>query len=684
MKESVVSFLALLVFSSGVGFAQATNPARPAEPGQRLLQIDDYFAIGTVEDPRVSPDGKWVAFTVERSNLEEDERPSRVWMVPIAGGDAIPMTAKGNSSEDPRWSPDGRYLSFLSDREEDELSQLYLLDRRGGEARRVTDVKQGIEDYEWSPDGKSLVLVIEDAKPERDDAKDKSKDDEETLDPWVIDRLQFKHDDDGYLDRRREHLYTFELKSRKLRQITFGDYEDSDPVWSPDGKRIAFVSNRTEEPDANYNTDLWLVDPHSSDPADSLIQVTTNPGSDQNPAWHPDSKTLAYTTITRPEIVDYAQNDVAMIRIGESQPTLLTNDLDRIVHQPRCSPDGSAVYFLVEDHGEVQLASSSVEGGDISRTITGERRVRDFAIASDGTVVALISDVTLPAEIFALDTDTSSPTTKLRRLTHVNDEALSGVRFAAVEKVTYSSDDGTAIETFIYTPPDFTIEERYPTILWIHGGPQGQYDWGWDFDAQLYAANGYVVVMPNPRGSTGYGQEFCLAIWQGWGGVDTQDVLAAVDQAVKLGYSDPNRLGVGGWSYGGILTNYVITSTDRFKAAMSGASGALWVALYGHDHYQHWYEMEFGLPWENRELWEQLSPYNRVQDITTPTLWMGGEQDWNVPILTSEIMYQAMKRLGRDTLLVVYPDEDHSIDTPSYVRHMYKQWLAWYDKYLKW
>jgi dipeptidyl aminopeptidase/acylaminoacyl peptidase len=211
----------------------------------------------------------------------------------------------------------------------------------------------------------------------------------------------------------------------------------------------------------------------------------------------------------------------------------------------------------------------------------------------------------------------------------------------------------------------------------------GQYDWGWDFDAQLFAANGYLVVMPNPRGSTGYGQEFCLAIWQDWGGPDRLDVLAAVDHAVELGYADPDRLGVGGWSYGGILTNYVITSTDRFKAAMSGASGALWVALYGHDQYQHWYEAEFGLPWENRELWEALSPYNRVQNITTPTLWMGGQDDWNVPILTSEIMYQAMKRLGRDTLLVVYPEEDHSIDTPSYVKHMYEQWIGWYDSHLK-
>jgi dipeptidyl aminopeptidase/acylaminoacyl peptidase len=682
MKKISMLCIATLIPWAGVAVVEGEDPALPSGHESRLLEIDDYFAIADVGNPRISPDGKWVAFTVESRDLEKDECPTRVWMVPLAGGAPIPMTVEGNSAEDPRWSPGGKHLSFLSDRGEDDVSQVYLLDRRGGEASRLTDVKQGVEAYEWSPDGRSLVLVIEDPKPGEDEAEGKNEDDDETPDPWVIDRLQFKRDGEGYLDRRRNHLYLFELESEKLRQITFGDYEDSDPMWSPDGRFIAFVSNRSEEPDANYNTDLWLVDPNSADPRETIVQVTTNPGLDQDPVWHPDSKRLAYITVTRPEIVDYAQNDVAVIRVGEAQPTILTADLDRIAHRPRFSPDGGTVYFLVEDRGEVQLAASPLEGGEITRPISGRLRVKDSAMAPDGTVVALITRTDLTAEIFVLDQDSSSPS-QLRPLTHFNREALSDVRLASVEKVSYESDDGTVIETFLYKPPDFIEGKRYPTILWIHGGPMGQYDWGWDFDPQLYAANGYVVVMPNPRGSTGYGQDFCLAIWADWGNVDGQDVLAAVDHAIEMGYSDPERLGVGGWSYGGILTNYVITSTERFKAAMSGASGALWVALYGHDHYQHWYEKEFGLPWETREVWERLSSYNRVQHITTPTLWMGGAHDWNVPILTSEIMYQAMKRMGRDTLLVVYPGEDHGIDTPSYVKHMYGQWIAWFDKYLK-
>ena len=206
---------------------------------------------------------------------------------------------------------------------------------------------------------------------------------------------------------------------------------------------------------------------------------------------------------------------------------------------------------------------------------------------------------------------------------------------------------------------------------------------GFNFTAQWIAANGYVVVLPNPRGSTGYGLDFERAIWADWGDVDSQDVLGAVDKAIELGYSDPERLAVGGWSYGGILTNYVITSTQRFKAAMSGASGALWVANYGHDHYQRWYEVEFGLPWENRELWERLSPFNKVAEITTPTMWMGGENDWNVPIQNSEQMYQAMKRLGRETVLVVYPNQFHGVDLPAYDKDFHERVIAWYDKYLK-
>jgi dipeptidyl aminopeptidase/acylaminoacyl peptidase len=469
--------------------------------------------------------------------------------------------------------------------------------------------------------------------------------------PWVIDRLQFKYDGVGYLDRLRTHVYVFELESGQVRQLTFGDTDDSSPAWSPDGRFIAFVSNRTEEPDANFNTDIWLVPADGAQPQPKLIQVTTGQGSDQAPVWHPEGGRLAFLTTLRTDIPYYAQTEVAMVEVGDAEPTILTVELDRMVDNPRFSPDGNTVYFTVQDRGAVVLDAVSVDEGAITGIIAGHRRVENSAVAPDGTVVALVSETDLPGEIFVVDPiDGATPPDSLRQLTHINREALAGIRFPAVEKISATSDDGTVIEAFVYKPPDFERRRRFPTILWIHGGPQMQYDWGWDFEPQLWAASGYLVVLPNPRGSTGYGQEFCLAIWQQWGNVDRKDVLAPVDRAIELGWADPARL---------------------------------YVANYGHDHYQRWYEAELGLPWETRELWERLSPYNRVQHITTPTLWTCGEKDWNVPVVNSEMMYQAMKRLGRETLLVVYPGQDHGIDRPSYLKFMYEQWIGWYAKYLK-
>jgi len=679
------AILSMLMISLAGLCGAATQEPSEEENGQpRVLRIDDRFALRRVEEPRVSPDGVWVAFTVETIDLEKDESESRVWMAPVAGGEAVIMTAGGSSAGSPRWSPDGKYMSILSDRSKDK-DQVFVLDRRGGEARQITDVKQGVEAYEWSPDGKRLVLVIEDPDPDALSAKDKTKEDEKkTQKPWVIDRLQIKNDNEGYLDRRRNHLYVFTLEDKELRQITFGDHEDSEPVWSPDGRSIAFVSNRTEDPDANYNTDLWVVDPASPAPKETLARVTTNPGSDRSPVWHPDSRRLAYITITRPEIADFAQTDVAVISIDDPQPVILTGKLDRLAHDPRFSPDGSTVYFRVEDSAEVALAAAPVDGGPVSRPISGKQRVEDSAVAADGTLIALISTTRFPAEVFALDpAKAGSWAAAPRRLTHVNDQALDGLFLPEVEKIRATSGDGTEIEALVYKPPGFTEGHRYPTILWPHGGPMAQHDWGWDFEAHLFAANGYVVVLPNPRGSTGYGQDFCVAIWADWGNLDLKDVLAALERSIELGWSDGDRLGVGGWSYGGIMTNYVITTTTRFKAAISGASGALWVANYGHDMYQHWYEKEFGLPWETRDVWEKVSAFNKVEMITTPTLWMGGEKDWNVPIQNSEQMYQAMRRLGRETLLVVYPDQHHGIKRPSYEKDIYTRWIAWYDKYLK-
>jgi dipeptidyl aminopeptidase/acylaminoacyl peptidase len=310
--------------------------------------------------------------------------------------------------------------------------------------------------------------------------------------------------------------------------------------------------------------------------------------------------------------------------------------------------------------------------------VTGERVVGGYHIGRRGQVVLQISEPHHPEEVFVLDR--RGP----RRLTDVHDEFLSSVRLGEVRNIHFRSRDETAVEGWITLPPDYQEGRRYPTLLRIHGGPVSQYDWGFQFESQLFAANGYVVVRANPRGSSGYGQAFSAALFADWGNKDFEDVMAAVDHAIAEGYADPDRLGVGGWSYGGILTNYVITKTDRFKGAITGASEVFYRANYGHDHYQRHWVAELGLPWgETAENWDRISPFTYVENIVTPTLIMGGALDWNVPILNSEQLYQALRKLGRETVLVVYPDEHHGIGRLSFQKDRYQRYLDWYDRYLK-
>lgn len=656
---ALVSVLLALSFPNGL---ESQSP--------RSLTVDDLFEIRRVGDPQISPDGEWVAYTVRTTSLEDESSETRIWMISTGGGDPIPMTAKGYSASTPRWSPDGQYLSFTASKE-GTSNQVWTLNRLGGEAQQLTDVKQGVGSYSWSPDGSKMLLGIRD--PEEDEEGES-----EVQKPWVIERLQFKRDGVGYLTGdRHTHLYVFDLASKELTQITSGSYDESEAVWSPDGRRVAFVSNRTQNPDGNSNTDIWVVAADNTDKGETLLQVTTNPGSDRSPAWSPDGESIAYVTVTEPELIWYATNHLAVASVSEGNFRVLTESLDRNVGSPRFAADGRAIYFGLEDSGENHLARIEVSNGRITRPIAGEFSARNFSFGPDGVIAILVSRTDLPGEVFLMDRD------ELTQLTTVNDEFLSGIRLADVRNVQFPSGDGTEIEGFIYLPPGFDPAMRYPTLLRIHGGPVSQYSHSFSFDSQLFAAEGYVVVMTNPRGSSGYGQEFSHALWADWGNKDYEDVMAGVDYAIAQGFSDPDKLGVGGWSYGGILTDHVITKTDRFKAAITGASEVLYVANYGHDHYQLQWEGELGLPWENREVWERISPFNKVENIVTPTLIMGGEHDWNVPIQNSEQLYQALRRLGRETQLVVYPGQSHGLRVPSYQKDRLERYLAWYDKYVK-
>tara|TARA_R110002020_G_scaffold122487_8_gene278088 strand:- start:53072 stop:55087 length:2016 start_codon:yes stop_codon:yes gene_type:complete len=637
------------------------------------ISITDLLQLKTVQDPQISPDGQWVAYTVSEMDLKEDKTEKRIWMVPIKGGEAIAMTGKGYSASQPRWSPDNKYLSFLAAKKEGDKQQVWTLHRRGGEAQQLTKIPQGVGGHEWSPKGNLLLLSIKDPKPEE---LTKDEEDDKKIKPYVVDRLQFKQDYEGYLDRYRTHLYLLKPGDSTAVQITFGDYEDEDPAWSPNGNEIAFVSNRSENPDANSNTDIWIVSSESSKKEKGPRKLTINPNADTAPAWSPDGKYIAYNTITDKEAIWYATQKLAVIPSSGGQPTLLANELDRNPGAPKFSADGKKIYFTLEESGTSIIASIAPSGKEFSKVLPGNHSVAKFDLKGEA-IVPLLSTAGQPYDLFSMEGGT------LKQLTFTNTDLIADKKLASVEKIHFNSMDGTAIEGFVVKPPDFDPSKKYPTILWLHGGPVSQYQFEFDGEPQLFAANGYLTLLINPRGSSGYGQAFSEAIFADWGNKDYQDVMAAVDHVIDQGMVDPDRLGVGGWSYGGILTNYVITKTQRFKGAVSGASEALYRANYGHDHYQLTWEMELGLPWENAAAWEKISPFNQVDKITTPTLWMGGEEDWNVPILNSEQMYQAMKRLGRETQLVVYPGEHHGISRPTFIKDRFERYLAWFKKYVK-
>ena len=647
--------------------------ALPAQ-SQRSLAVTDLTALKNVGLPRISPDGRQVAYAVSTADAKKDRNSARIWMSPMAGGAAVPMTGAGQPASNPRWSPDGKYLGFTAARNGGE-SQVWTLNRLGGEAEQLTEVKQGVDDFAWSPDGTRVLLSVSDPKPDRPKAD--SANPEVPL-PVVVDRLQFKRDVTGYLDRRRTHLYVFDVPTRKLTQITSGDFDDSDAAWSPDGKLVAFVSNRTEEPDNNRNSDIWIVAADNTDKGQTLRRLTTNPGSDESPAWSPDGKSIAYITTIDVPAMWYATQHLAVIPAAGGTPALPIRSLDRNASSPRYSPDGKEIYFLLEDSGASHLARIPAGGGPLTRVVDGFRSVGPFDIAPDGRIAVRVAETGFPGELFAV-----TPPAPLTRITHANDSLLAALRLAQVEDIHFKSRDGTEIEGFLYYPVGYDRSLRYPTLLRIHGGPTSQFEAAFNFEAQLFAANGYAVVTVNPRGSTGYGQAFSQAIFADWGHKDFEDVMAGVDFAIARGVADSTRLGVGGWSYGGILTNYVITKSTRFKGAISGASEALIVGNYGHDHYQLEYEQELGLPWQNRAAYEKLSSFDDVEKIVTPTLWIGGAEDWNVPILNSEQMYQAMKRLGRQTQLVVYPGEHHGLTRLTFQRDRLERYLAWYGKYVK-
>ena len=534
MKSACISLLPALLLC-----LQLT--AQPAPP--RPLKPSDLYALPSVGDAQISPDGNWIAYTVSTIDSIKDRRHASIWMVSRDGSQDIQMTSSPEGESRPRWSPDGKYLAFLSGRQDAKGSQVWLMDRRGGEGKKLTDIKGGVNDYAWSPDGK-----------------------------WI-----------------------------------------------------------------------------------------------------------AYTRSTSSEdYIMYDQPVLALLPASGGEPRLLSLGLDRPVSNPRWSKDGMSITALITDDRQRYVGSFRIPGGEISRVADGQRSFSTLEAASAGSWLVIMSDPHTPSEIYMLENG------KTRKLTSHSDAFLSRVTLATVEGFTSRSADGTAVSGILYRPALSQPGARLPLILFIHGGPVGQDDYGFDFTRQVLASGGYAVAAVNYRGSNGRGLEFCKTISADWGHKEVIDLHGAVDYLVKQGIANPAALGVGGWSYGGILTDYLIASDNRFKAACSGAGTGFTLSLYGVDQYINQYNHEIGAPWKNIQGYLKISyPLLTADKIKTPTLFMSGEKDFNVPTAGSEQMYQALRTLGIPCELIVYPGQFHGLTTPSYLNDRLERYLAWYDKYLK-
>lgn len=666
-------------FSLAAGLLALAGTTLLAQSARRPITLDDRFALRDVGSPELSPDGSWVVYTVSRADRKEDGFDTDIWMAAFDGSRTVRLTNSPADESDPHWSPDGKSIAFLSSRQnDDDASQVWLISTSGGEAERITDLKNGVDEFHWSPDGQQLLLVISDGDSVEEGGTDSTW--KKTPRPIVIDRLSFMSDYTGFLGRIRKHLYLFDLASKKLTQLTTdARYSEEMPAWSPDGKRIAFVSKRGDDPDRTDDWNIYLMD---ATPGATARQLTDFVGPDNWPDWDsplafsPDGKQIAYLQGGDPKLIYYAVMKLAVIPVDGGKPTVITADLDRDANAPVWSPDGRKIRFIVVDDGTRQVAEVAATGGPVTRIAGAHSTISALNRGGDHWVVAK-STTDKPAEIYALEGAT------LRALSHQNDPWLDSVQVSPTQEISYRSRDGTEIHGFAVTPAAPKGSKPYPAILRIHGGPVSQHENDFDFEWQVMAAHGYVVLAANPRGSSGRGEKFALGIYADWGNKDVQDVLGAVDWAVKSGLADSTRLGVGGWSYGSMLTNYTIATTQRFKAATSGAGISNILAGYGTDMYVREYQYELGTPWTNTAGWLKVSfPFLHADRITTPTLFMGGEKDMNVPVRNAMQMYEALRSMGVPTQLVVYPGQWHGFGKPSYQNDRLRRYLEWYDRYI--
>jgi dipeptidyl aminopeptidase/acylaminoacyl peptidase len=658
---------------------------------KRAMTFDDLISMQRVSDPHVSPDGKWIAFTVATPDREANRNASNIWVIPATGGATKQLTSSGRDST-PRWAPDGKRIAFVSSR--DGESQIYFIAVEGGEASRVTNVSSGVDNFLWAPDGKTLAFtsgVFPDCKDDacnkaRIEAPAKSK-----VKAHVTEHLLYRHWT-HWNDGRRSHLFTMSVDGGTPRDLMPGaDYdappevrgESADIAFAPDSKELCFVAVTDPMEAISTNGDLFIV---AADGSTAPKRITENPGYDGHPVYSGDGKAIAY----RAQLV--AENEADRWRLmiydrATSRSRNLTENFDRSVDNLVWSPDSQTIYFTAEEHAVAPIYAIATQEGSSARAIVGEGFNMELSNSATGRMFVFTrSTLMAPAEIFT----TGSGGGRVRQLTHINDARLAGLDVVKPEWFWFDGAGGTKVHGAIIRPPHFDASHKYPTVLLIHGGPEGAWEdsWTYRWNSQVFAGAGYVIVMINPRGSTGYGQKFTDEIADDWGGKVYDDLMKGLDYAIaNYKFIDADRVAAAGGSYGGYMVDWIAGHTGRFKALISHAGPYDKLSMYGATE-ELWFEEHdmAGTPWTNPESYHKWSPSTYAGEFgkyKTPTLVIDGEMDYRVPYTQGLQFYTALQRQGVPSKLVIFPDEGHWILKPQNSEFWYKTFLDWLGKYLK-
>ncbi len=652
--------------------AAATTKRRPVAPEHEEL-------VAALFDPQISPDAQRVAYVVRTNDLAKDERPMSVWVAPFDGRKPARRFTFGTRDHSPRWSPDGRYLAFLADR--GEKAQIFVAPLDGGEARQLTKASHGVNELAWSPDGKRLAYVAR--AGEWKDFKQRSP--AEKAAPRIVKHLRYRFDTIGYLDDRRMHIFTVDVESGETKQITDGDWYDQQPSWSRDGKWIVFASDRERQRhDRSSRSDVWIV-PSAGGRARKL---TRSRGMAAFPSFSPDGRLVAFVGHEHGDGV-FARNTQVMVvpAARGAAPRSISASVDNTVSalpigQPyRWMPDGKSIVFVVGERGTQALYRAGIANGAASRILDGNRQILQFSLSPDAKEVAFIASwPSHPPEVYATHLGRD---TRERNLSHANAKFLDAADLGTVKRMTHRAPDGLSIESFVLHPPGYRSGRRYPTVLYIHGGPHGQHPGFFTMRPETLAGAGYVVLMPNPRGSSGYGEAFTEMCVKDWGGKDYEDLMTALDALIRKGVADAERLFVTGYSYGGFMTSWVVGHTQRFKAAIVGAPVVDHISMRGTTEIPQLSEAEVASPWENlQEAWDR-SPIAHLQNCTTPVLIEHHDGDLRCPVGQGDELFQTLKMLGKEVEYLRYPGGFHTHDfhAPSQDVDYTRRQIAWFDSH---